>query len=164
MDTDNRYPVCLVKGSHVVYVVGYNMGGYSPDPDHLTVCATLDDARLIMADMIDRFIDQESESLEDWEVEEYQTAENESAWLWEGHGYADAMREMVLPNSRSWGEVGDDSGTSVTLEDTRGYGQTYWIDRSTIAEAFGPTWHDDIMGRNGYVPDELAYLIDEISA
>lgn len=160
MSTSN--PVSFVKGTTVVYAVGCNMGGYSPDPDHVRVVATLDDARTILADLIDEFVDHEAESLDQGEVEEYQRAENETAWLWEGHAYADAAMTGIKPGSPVWGEWCNlnGQGVSVSLEDSRGYSQNYWINQSTIAETFGPTWHADLT--SDYAPEELSDLINDL--
>jgi hypothetical protein len=155
MSTHN--PVSFVKGHTAVYTVGYNVGGYSPDPDSVSVVATLETARAILADMIDRFVDHESESFDESDVSEDNRA---SGWLWDGHGFADASMEAVKPGSNTWEEVGNDSGCSVYVEDSAGYGHTYWIDRSTIAEAFGSDWHADLTA--DYCPRELAGLITEL--
>jgi hypothetical protein len=155
MSTSN--PVSFIKGHTAVYAVGFNMGGYSPDPDSVSVAATLESARSILADMIDRFIDHESESIEESDVSEENRA---GGWLWDGHAYAEAMMGQIKPDSTVRHEVGDDSGCSVYLEDSAGYAHSYWIDRSTIDGTFGPDWHEQLTA--DYCPEELADLINEL--
>jgi len=116
--------VSLVKitPATIVYVVGYAYGPYSPDPEHLTVCADITSAREALAYEMERAADQCAEMASD-EFED--TASASIA----------ASAEMVKSDR--------DGDVTYSVKRYAGWstvepdGYTYWIHAESLATVFG---------------------------
>lgn len=121
--------VSLVKitPDTVVYTVGHNLGGYSPDPDHVMVAATIDDARAILAGELDRLAD----FLADTEIADDDTEELDSL-------SADVEYVKSDPDGDVAWAIQRHGGWSTAAD-----GEVYWIQASTLGEAFGDDTESD---------------------
>lgn len=114
-----------------VFVTGYNTAGYSPNPDTLVVHATVEAARACLASELDDAADYVAESGEDG-ADELSASIAASAELVKSDRDGDVAWSVVQRGSWS------------TMEDTgRGIDSSYWINASTLGEAFGDDTDSD---------------------
>lgn len=123
--------VSLVKISPatIVYTVGSNVPGYSPESD-VAAFATIDDARSYLADEIDQLADYLADVESDTAAEDGEDFELSN--------YALALVELV--KSDRDGDITANvnaGGWTTYIETGRSLPTAYWIHASTLGEAFG---------------------------
>jgi hypothetical protein len=130
--------VSLVKISPttVVYSAGHNTPGYSPDPESIAYFATIEAARIYLADELDQLAD--SLMLDPF------IADDESG-LWASVAASAELVKSdrdgdVAATIRTWGGWATHEDTGQTLP------TAYWINATTLGEAFaGDTSSDEYL-------------------
>lgn len=110
------------------YVNGYNLRGYSPDPDHLHVFATLEDAREHQADTLRRWAD-DCYMVGTEDAAERGDLESISAEL---TGDAETVAEWITPQG----------GATVT-RGPDGNDYTFWTEPRTLEELHADGWSSE---------------------
>jgi hypothetical protein len=146
--------VPTISPTTIVYVVGYSMGGYSPDPDHVHAYATLDDARSALADELERAADLTFDNELEDARQDYASEADYSADIMAAHEASTSLSGSAeLVKSDRAGDIAASvtrhGGWSTSEPD----GYVYWLDAVTIGHVFG----DDTES------DEYLTLVDEIT-
>lgn len=87
------------------YAAGWNMAGYSPDPDSVYITDSFSDAIAYLTDTVERWRDQDYYGEDDAHVIELR--------------YVDAERDFANP--------GDGPEFSTVVYDANGYGYSFWV-------------------------------------
>jgi hypothetical protein len=122
--------VTLVKitPATIVYVVGFAYGPYLPDSDSVTVCATVEAARMALADELDRGADSLAEMSDDDGDNDSVSSISASAELVKSDRDGDVAASVARHGG--WTTVEPD-------------GYSYWVHASTLGTVFGDDVESD---------------------
>src|SRR4051794_12372221 len=135
------------NGVTMPYVNGYNLSGYSPDPEHLHIFATVADAREDHADTLRRWED------DCWEAMPAETDPEHEDMV--------AIAAELAATAEIVGEWIHDDGGAIGTRGPDGNEYTFWTVAKTLAELRADGWSAEDVAE--IVSDEIATRADEIA-